>query len=488
LTQLTLSRKRSLESLDFGYSLKMVTFFDNNINRPIFYSLSLFLLFLPSISSLNNGAAIVSPRGYTTWQYFNFNVSDSGLRYLADSMVQLGLVSAGYDILWLDDGWPACLNYSGISGISSCSIPSPREANGSISVDMTKFPYGIKATFDYIHSRGIKVGIYTAPHYQTCGGYTGSLHFESIDAIQFAAWGVDAVKLDAGCRDDCSLHDGCLLSSLTRMRDGLNATGRIILYYIDDGNPTSGPRVYNQFSRGYTNSTFYTTHIARQWTEEVVSWGPQIANMYKLWFDREDKWHSLLDNVHIQNGFTWFQASGQFLAPDQMTIGQGRMSLGQYRVEVYLYTILSSPAFLSCDPRILSTNSSLLSLITNPELREIHQDTDCIMATKVSSESLWLGGLDSIDRWAVDIYVKPMSDNSWVFLAINRDPLYSHIVTFSWGDNNSDGGSADTYPANLYQAKVRDVGNRIDLGNYTQGITNIPVDSLDGVIYRIYPF
>ena len=449
--------------------------------------LALFVITSPS-SSLNNGAAIVSPRGYTTWELFNFNVSDSSLRSLADSMVDLGLLNASFNILWLDDGWPACTTYSGAYGVSSCRVPHPREANGSIAVDMNKFPYGIKATFDYIHSKGLKVGIYSAPHEQTCGGYSGSLNYESIDATQFALWEVDAVKMDAGCRDDCSIHDGCLLSSLSRMRDGLNATGRTMLYYIDDGNPTSGPRVYNPYSRGYANSTFFSTHIARTWAEEVVSWGPNLANMYKLWFDREDKWHSLLDNVHVQSGFPWFQASGYFLAPDQMTIGQGRMTEGQYRTEVYLYSILSAPTFLSCDPIALKNNDTLLALVTNLELRDIQQDADCVMATKISSESLWMGGNDSIDRWAIDVYVKPMSDGSFVYLAINRDPSLPHNVTLSWGDNNGDGGSADSYPANLFLARVRDVGNKVDLGNFTQGIRNVVIPSLDSIIYRVFPF
>lgn len=84
--------------------------------------------------------------------------------------------------------------------------------------------------------------IYSAPHAQTCGGYEGSLHHEAVDAVTFAAWGIDAVKMDAGCQEDCSIHDGCLLGSLGRTRDALNATGRRVLYYVDDGNPTSGPK------------------------------------------------------------------------------------------------------------------------------------------------------------------------------------------------------------------------------------------------------
>jgi hypothetical protein len=117
----------------------------------------------------------------------------------------------------------------------------------------------------------------------TCGGFTGSLGHEAVDAQAFADWGIDFVKMDAGCRNDCSLHDGCLISSLTRMRDGLNATGRTIVYYIDDGNPTSGPAIYNPFLRGVPVNPFTSSHTARTWPETVTSWGPSLCNMWKLW-------------------------------------------------------------------------------------------------------------------------------------------------------------------------------------------------------------
>jgi hypothetical protein len=131
--------------------------------------------------------------------------------------------------------------------------------------------------------------------------------------------------MDAGCRNDCSLHDGCLLASLTRMRDGLNATGRTVVYYIDDGNPTSGPAAYNPFLRGVPVNPFTSSHTARTWPETVTSWGPALCNMWKLWcvspfrlrvvlissrrYDRWDGWPSLLDNAHQQIGMQWFQSS-----------------------------------------------------------------------------------------------------------------------------------------------------------------------------------
>ena len=258
--------------------------------------------------ALDNGAAPTPPMGATTWLSVEFHVNASILQTLGDLMVSSGLARAGYTILWLDDGWPSCSTFNADGG---CSVPAPRDAAGAIVPDPVKFPAGITGVSAYLHARGLRLGIYTAPHATTCGGFSGSLTHEAVDAASFAAWGVDAVKLDAGCQDDSSIHDGTLLASLARMRDGLNATGRDIVYYVDDGNPTTGPKVYNPHGRGWANTSRTRTHYARSWSEHVVNWGPGIANMYKLWFDREDSWASMMDNVHQQVNFAWFQVREQ---------------------------------------------------------------------------------------------------------------------------------------------------------------------------------
>lgn len=120
-------------------------------------------LLIPSIIisfalALNNGAAPIPPRGVTTWQLFNFDVSDAKIRNLTDSIVSTGLLAAGYDILWLDDGWPNCSVYEGLPRTSHCRVPAPRGANGSIIPDPVKFPEGLAATVAYVHSRGLRFG------------------------------------------------------------------------------------------------------------------------------------------------------------------------------------------------------------------------------------------------------------------------------------------------------------------------------------------
>lgn len=445
-------------------------------------SFLLLLAPLPLSHALDNGAALTPPRGVTTWELFNFDVSDVRLRALADSMVDRGLVAAGYTILWLDDGWPACSAWMGANGTSKCRVPAPRDADGRIVPDARKFPQGIAATFAYLHSRGLSVGIYTAPHAQTCGGYMGSLDNEALDASTFAAWGVDAVKLDAGCQTDCSLLNGCIAASLARMRDGLNATGRRMVFYVDDGNPTAGPRVYSPLARGWPVDAVTETHFARTWPQWVVNWGPSVANAFKIWFDRYDAWASLMDNVKQQVHLGWFQGPGAWLHPDQMTIGQGAFSAAEGRTEVFLYAVLAAPMFLSAN--VSSLSDEVVALVTNPEVLAVNSDADGTAATLV--QNLYPSYAGANERWVVDVYVKPLADASFVFVGVNQDPAASRTVAIFFGDG-ADGSGTDIFPAGTgVHADIRDLGARKNLGRFAR-TWNVTLAPHDAFIVRVTP-
>lgn len=445
---------------------------------------SLLLTFLAHAAfALPNGLALTPPRGVTTWQIFDFNVSGAKLESLADGTVASGLAAAGYTIIWLDDGWPACSVFSGAPGVSACATPAPRAANGTIVVDAAKFPRGMAAVVAYIHGLGLKVGIYTAPHAVTCGGFTASLNHEAVDAATFVAWGIDAVKLDAGCRTDTSLHDGTLLASIGRFRDALNSTGKPVLLYVDDGNPISGAKVVNPQLRGEPDNAMTRTHYARTLAEFAPFWYAGYANMVKIWFDRWDSFGSLMDNIHQQHNLAWFQGPGRFIAPDQMTIGQGRLSAAEERAEVSLYAVLGAPMFVSAAPSKLTP--AQLSLLTNPELAEVNQDADCTMGSQVSS----VVGDDWAakgDRWAFDEWVKPLSDGSFAFVLVNRDPALNRTATIRFGDGNSGSGS-DLFPAGAgTRARVRDLHARMDLGVFTETWSGV-VGPHDAAALRVFP-
>lgn len=326
------------------------------------------------------------------WMGSPFNVTANALKAQADHLVSSGLADAGYNYILIDDGWPACYAYDNASHFgpaSSCAVPPPRLEGGAVEVDAVKFPPtspgandGVKVVADYVHSKGLRLGIYTAPHAQTCGGFTGMLGHEATDAALFAAWGIDFAKLDLGCRSDTSIHDGTAIAALQRVSDGLNATGRPIVFYIDAGNPTAGPKVVNPHRRGMPDTVFTRTHVADTLGQAVWSWGPNMAHTWKVWFDRHDNFASLMSNVEVQvaAGLAWWQTRGAVVNTDMLTVGRGGyaggkpgMTEGQcvarlnrqlrpvaslhpwrvrrcrYRVEVFLYAMLSAPLVLSFD-------------------------------------------------------------------------------------------------------------------------------------------
>jgi len=104
--------------------------------------------------------------------------------------------------------------------------------------------------------------------------------------------------------------------------------------------------MYNPFSRSVRDNAFARTHTAHNWSEEVVHWGPNMANMWKLWYDRWDSWSSILDSMHQQVGMQWFQTCGAYNNMDMMTVGQVALTEGQYRAEIFLYAVLATPLIL----------------------------------------------------------------------------------------------------------------------------------------------
>jgi len=245
--------------------------------------------------SLDNGVGQLPIMGWTSWIQSGqgdlwvgsaFNVSAWALKQMGYTMVRTGLRDAGYNYILLDDGWPACDKFSP-SG--SCETMSPRLLDGRVRVDPAKFPPskpgandGLKVVSDYLHSLGLKMGIYTAPHQRTCGAYWGLLYHEAIDTQFFADSGIDLIKLDAGCQSDSSIHDGTLIDSLKKVRDGVNKTGRKMVIYVDAGNGNEG-NIFNPHSRGVPNTNFTRTHIPRSLSQAVWSFGPDLAHMWKFW-------------------------------------------------------------------------------------------------------------------------------------------------------------------------------------------------------------
>ena len=152
------------------------------------------------------------PMGWMTWNYFADNINEKDIREMADAMVSSGMLEAGYDHVFIDDGWQG-----------------GRDNKNNIIADPIKFPSGIKALAEYVHSKGLKLGIYSDAAPLTCAGYTASLHFEEQDAKTFASWNVDYLKYDyCGAPDDMEVAK----TRYKIMADALRKSGRNISFGI----------------------------------------------------------------------------------------------------------------------------------------------------------------------------------------------------------------------------------------------------------------
>ncbi|HEV2207126.1 MAG TPA: glycoside hydrolase family 27 protein, partial [Candidatus Acidoferrales bacterium] len=151
-----------------------------------------------------NGLALTPPMGWNSWNKFACNVSESLIKSMADAMVSSGMKEAGYQYIVIDDCWQV-----------------RRDANGNIIADPQRFPNGIKAVADYVHSKGLKFGIYSDAGTATCQGRPGGRGHEFQDALTYASWGVDYLKYDwcnAGTQDAAA--------SYRTMAEALRASGR----------------------------------------------------------------------------------------------------------------------------------------------------------------------------------------------------------------------------------------------------------------------
>src|ERR1035437_6939042 len=166
--------------------------------------------FAASLPALDNSLARTPPMGWNSWNKFACNVTEDAVRSVADAMVKSGMKDAGYQYIVIDDCWQIS-----------------RDPDGNILADPKRFPSGIKALADYVHSKGLKFGIYSDAGKKTCGGRPGSRGYEFQDARQYAAWEVDYLKYDW-----CYTGSQNAKAAYITMRDALKLAGRPIVFSI----------------------------------------------------------------------------------------------------------------------------------------------------------------------------------------------------------------------------------------------------------------
>ncbi|MGB6830171.1 MAG: glycoside hydrolase family 27 protein [Terracidiphilus sp.] len=298
--------------------------------------------------------ALTPPMGWNSWNYFAGKVTDQDIRDAADAMVETGMKDAGYEYINIDDTWEG-----------------ERDADGVLHTN-SKFP-DMKALADYVHSKGLKLGIYSGPGPKTCAGFAGSLGHEQQDADLYASWGIDYLKYDLcsyipevmykQAPDDPAARMKLMIGAYQKMHQALKATGR--------------PIVYSLCQYGW---------------DAVWEWGPSVgANLWRATGDIQANWESIYSILNEQQGLAKYAAPGHWNDPDMLEVGNGRLSLAENRSHFSMWAMLAAPLLAGND--LHNMKPEISAILTNRDVIAIDQDKLGREATHVYSDG-------EVDVWA----------------------------------------------------------------------------------------
>jgi len=402
----------------------------NNHIRPYTIMLATFaclaIIFSPAYG-LNNGLALTPPMGWNSWNTFRLEINEELVRGIADIFVERGFKDAGYEYIVIDDGWQ-----------------TDRDAEGNIVVNEKKFPSGIKALADYVHSKGLKFGIYSDAGYKTCGGYPGSRGYEYQDARQYAAWGVDYLKYDW-----CATGNQSAPDSYKLMRDALEKASRPIVFSICEWG-TSKPWLW---AKGIGHLWRTTFDIRPTWDggRMVLSKGVQVENF--IGFTK------ILD---LQVGLESYAGPGHWNDPDMLEVGNGELTLDENRAHFSLWCILAAPLMMGNDIR--KATPEIMEILLNKEAIAVNQDP------------LGRQGVKVRDYGDLEVWSKPLHDGSRAVVLFNRSESETNMGVL-WTEIG--------YPEHL-TAKIRDLWQKKDIGTST-GAYATDVPSHGVVMLKIMP-
>src|SRR5271165_4140653 len=313
----------------------------------------------PAVRDLpGNDRAKTPPMGWNSWNLFAGRVDDTIVREMADAMVSSGMRDAGYIYLNIDDTWEG-----------------DRDANGVIQTNK-KFP-DMKALADYVHSKGLKFGIYSSPGPYTCAGYAGSYAHEAQDAKTYAGWGVDYLKYD-WCSASNLYPDSAMRAVYQKMAEALRSTNR--------------PIVYSLCQYGRAN---------------VWEWGAEVVgNLWRTTGDINDTYKRMMEIVDTQSAIAKWAGPGHWNDPDMLEVGNGGMTTDEYRTHMSLWAIFAAPLLAGNDVRSMSADTR--SILLNKDVISIDQDP------------LGQQGQLALKRDDVDYWKRPLSGGGVAIAAVNR--------------------------------------------------------------------
>ncbi|MBN1516251.1 NPCBM/NEW2 domain-containing protein [Candidatus Sumerlaeota bacterium] len=360
--------------------------------------------------------ALTPPMGWNSWNCFAHAVSADKVKAAADAMVSSGLVDYGWTYINIDDFWQVQPDSD-----DPTLQGDARDENGNI-LPNPRFP-DMNGLVDYIHSLGLKAGIYSSPGPLTCGGCIGSYEHEVQDAQKYTQWGFDYLKYDwcsyGQIAEDQSLYE--LMKPYITMRDALLAQDRDIVYSLC------------QYGMG-----------------NVSAWGDVVGgNCWRTTGDIRDTWDSMADIGFRQNGLEHFAKLGAWNDPDMLVVGQvgwgpnlhpSRLTPNEQYTHISLWSLLAAPLLIGCD--MTQLDGFTFNLLTNHEVIDVNQDPLGKQGRRVSKDG------------PLEVWVKPLEDGSIAVGLFNRG-YFAMTVKAKWRDLGVKGRQI-----------VRDLWRQKDLGEF----------------------
>jgi alpha-galactosidase len=308
------------------------------------------------------GLAPTPPMGWNSWNTFGVAVDEKLIKEMAEAMISSGMQKAGYNYIVIDDGWEAM----------------DRDKQGNLIPDPKRFPSGMKALGDYLHSKGFKFGIHNCAGTKTCSGYPGGRGHEFEDARTYASWGVDYLKYD-WCNHGTA--DG--EETYKTMRDGLYAAGR--------------PVVFSLCEWGNNKPWLWAQDVGHLWrTTGDITDCYECQDVYAL------GWKYILK---LQIGLEKYAGPDHWNDPDMLEVGSPKLSLAESRAHFSLWCILAAPLMAGNDVRKMS-----------PEIRAILTDKEVIA---IDQDPLGKQGYQFMEHPGKQIWVKELSDGKWAACFFN---------------------------------------------------------------------
>jgi alpha-galactosidase len=350
--------------------------------------------------------AATPPMGWNSWNFFAGKVTDKDIRDTADLLVSTGMRDAGYVYVNIDDTWEG-----------------DRDAQGRIQSN-SKFP-DMKALADYVHSKGLKLGIYSSPGPKTCARFEGSMGHEEQDAQTYADWGIDYLKYDLcsfrtvmqqNAPDDPATQNKIMRAAYEKMHQAIVKTGR--------------PMVYSLCQYGW---------------DSVWEWGPSVgANLWRTTGDISANFDRMSLIGRSQAGLKKFAAPGHWNDPDMLEVGNGKLTHDENVTHMTMWAMLAAP--LIAGNNLTQMTPEVASILMNKEVIAIDQDVLGKQGDRVYAEG------------PVEIWCKPLKDGSMA------------VAIFNFGESANDMRGIGLHLKELgfpRPVKARDVWAAKDLGMIT---------------------